>query len=271
MSTRNIIRPDPVSWTTHHVHNCFTKTDLVISSGTGFSYRAGDEFFLITNWHNVSGKHPFTGKHLHDSLALPDILSTLFRERDDPARCQRESLRLYADEQMLEPIWFEHPEYGPKVDVVAIPINEDLSKKYQLFPINDVKFDDGVTPEIADDVFVVGYPFMDLTYVQMPVWKRGSIATEPDINLDQTPKLYIDTATRPGLSGSPVILQRIGVHGLGPDGQTTANTSFGRVRDFLGVYSGRIGKGELMAQLGIVWKSKVVADILEGRVAGQRP
>ena len=271
MSTRNIIRPDPVSWTTHHVHICFTKTDLVIASGTGFIYRADDELFLITNWHNVVGINPFTREHMHDSLAMPDILSTMFRERDDPARCRRESLRLYADEKMLEPIWFEHPEYGSKVDVVAILIDEDLSKKYQFFPINDVKFDDGVTPEVTDDVFVVGYPFTDLTYVQMPVWKRGSIATEPDINQDQTPKLYIDTATRPGLSGSPVILQKICMHGFGPEGQTTPNTAYGRVRDFLGVYTGRIGEEEMMAQLGIVWKSKVVADIIEGRIAGQRP
>jgi hypothetical protein len=48
-------------------------------------------------------------------------------------------------------------------------------------------------------------------------------------------------------------------------------SSFGRVRCFLGVYSGRVGKGELMAQLGIVWKAKVVEEIVLGKVVGERP
>ena len=172
---------------------------------------------------------------------------------------------------MLKPLWFVHPKHGPAVDVVALPLSSALLERYRLFPINDVKFDDGVSPEVADDVFVVGYPFSEITYVQMPIWKRGSIASEPDIDLDQVPKLYIDTATRPGLSGSPVILQRVGVHGLGPNGQVLIESSFGRVRSFLGVYSGRVGKGELMAQLGIVWKAKVVEEIVLHKVVGERP
>jgi hypothetical protein len=158
MSNKHIIRPDPISWTTHHVHICFTKTDLVISSGTGFIYRSSDEYFLITNWHNVSGKNPVTGQHLADSLAVPDVLSSMFREKSEPGRCHRESLRLYADEEMLKPLWFVHPEHGPAVDVVALPLSSALLESYRLFPINDVKFDDGVSPEVADDVYVVGYP-----------------------------------------------------------------------------------------------------------------
>ena len=46
------------------------------------------------------------------------------------------------------------------------------------------------------------------------------------------------------------------------------NSLIGRIRGFLGVYSGRIGKGEIHAQLGIVWKSKVIEEIIIGQIRG---
>ena len=121
---------------------------------------------------------------------------------------------------------------------------------------------------MADEAFVIGYPFSDATYLQLPIWKRASIASEPDVDVDQLPKLLIDTATRPGLSGSPVIMQRVGIHGMN-GGEIDKNTIIGRIRNFLGVYSGRIGADEVKAQLGIVWKAHVIQEIIDGQVPGK--
>ena len=36
----------------------------LLSTGTAFLYSFDKEVFLITNWHNVSSKHPFEKKYL---------------------------------------------------------------------------------------------------------------------------------------------------------------------------------------------------------------
>ena len=46
-----------------------------------------------------------------------------------------------------------------------------------------------------------------------PIWKRGSIASEPEIPIDGKPMFYIDTATRQGMSGAPVFAQTSGFWG----------------------------------------------------------
>jgi len=61
----------------------------------------------------------------------------------------------------------------------------------------------------------------------------------------------------------------LGIHGMLDGGQMMDDTEIGRIRDFIGVYSGRIGDSELKAQLGIVWKCAVIHEIIEGAVQGQ--
>lgn len=265
----NIIIPSPISFTTHHLHLCFRETDSVLSSASGFIYQREQTDYLITNWHNVTGRNPITGNCLSETLAVPDMVSTLFRDLEQPANCRREFVSLYRDEGMEMPAWYEHPVHGHHVDVVAIPLNEELKQNYRLYPINAIEdeFNNNFKEWVSDDVFVIGYPFNETPHLQLPIWKRGSIASEPDVNIDQLPKFLIDTATRSGLSGSPVIMQRDGVHGFS-GGAIKGDEIIGRIRNFVGVYSGRIGDNELKAQLGIVWKAKVIDEIIDAKVFG---
>ncbi len=245
----------------------FMQTDIVLASGTGFIYVKDDEHYLITAWHNVAGRDPVSGKCLSDSLAVPDIVTTLFREPERPGNTRREILSLYRDANMCAPAWYEHPIHRRNVDVIALPLAREMRGKYRLFPINAIAFDSDIKEEVADDTFVVGYPFSDLLYAQLPIWKRASIASEPDIDLEQLPKMFVDTATRSGLSGSPVVMQRVGIHGL-VDGLPTDSTIIGRIRKFVGVYTGRVGDDELKAQLGIVWKARTIDEIIDGKTFG---
>ena len=77
----NVIKPDKISLTTHHLHMCFTETNAVLSSGTGFIYRRKNEYLLITSWHNVSGRHPEKKQCLSEKLAVPDMISAMFRDK----------------------------------------------------------------------------------------------------------------------------------------------------------------------------------------------
>jgi hypothetical protein len=167
-------------------------------------------------------------------------------------------------------MWFEHPEYGRLVDVVALPLSTSLAEKYRFFPINRLDFNTAFGPLVADEAFVVGYPFADLSIGLFPIWKRASIASEPGVDLDNLPKMLIDTATRPGFSGSPVIMQRVGIHGKSGVA-LRGDEIIGRIRNFIGIYSGRIDRETEQAQLGIVWKARVINEIIDGAKLGKSP
>jgi hypothetical protein len=142
-------------------------------------------------------------------------------------------------------------------------------------PINSLEDFVDFEPSIGDDVFVLGYPGGVDGGHELALWKRGSIASQPSVDLDQLPKLLIDTATRKGMSGSPVIARQSGI--IVPRGVSTKPGALsgmeiiGRADTFLGIYSGRIGDDEFGLQLGIVWKASVLDQIVKNGKPGKLP
>jgi hypothetical protein len=164
------------------------------------------------------------------------------------------------------PMWYEHPEYKHKVDVVIIPVNDireigSLSANDPSLQLSQIRLRPGF------DVFVLGFPRGISGGSNFPIWKRGSIASEPDFDIDGLPKIFIDTATREGMSGSPVYAQQIGY--WFSEGVTNQNEAvIGEGKRFLGVYSGRVGDDSFKAQLGIVWKPSVIEEIIQAAMVG---
>jgi hypothetical protein len=262
----NIIKTDYLSKVTHQIAIGRSDTNVIFSTASSFLYKFKDDIYLITNWHNVTGINPENGVPLSRHSGIPTVFIIYFRLKNEPGSALKTIINLYQDDDYQNPCWLEHPIFGNKVDVVAIKIEQKVEFHYS--PINNADFETDIPPEVSDEAFILGYPFEDFRYLGLPIWKKASIATEPTVNEDQLPKLLVDTATRSGLSGSPVIFQRIGIHKL-ENGVITNNSIIGRIRGFLGIYSGRIGKGEIHAQLGIVWKGKVIEEIIKGGKYGK--
>lgn len=58
---------------------------------------------------------------------------------------------------------------------------------------------------VATEVFMLGYPKGLTLQGSIPVWKPGSIASEPLFAiLDGAPAFFVDALTRDGMSGAPV-------------------------------------------------------------------
>ena len=119
---------------------------------------------------------------------------------------------------------------------------------------------------IAMDCFVIGFPKRLAHQRILPIWKRASIATEPDIPHDDLPVFLIDTATREGMSGAPVVLRTSNYISSKTGNMVMGVGAFSR---FVGVYSGRFkGDDELEAQLGRVWHRAVIDEIIAGEIHG---
>jgi hypothetical protein len=112
-------------------------------------------------------------------------------------------------------------------------------------------------------VFVLGYPFK-IEPPAFPIWKRGSIASEPQLARLTTGYMHVDTASRPGMSGGPVIRRSWGMHIMDSGDQIGDGGS--RTR-FLGVYSGRVPVGHPHeAQIGLVWDGSYINEIIAGNI-----
>ena len=114
---------------------------------------------------------------------------------------------------------------------------------------------------IGMDVFVLGYPF-GTGKTGLPIWKRGSIASEPDLVPHVESYLLVDTASRPGMSGSPVILRTYFMH---VTQRNVITVTSGPANKFIGVYSGRLHtQDSLEAQIGMVWAGTYIDEIIDG-------
>ena len=257
--------------------------DTDLGSATAFLYESDDgRLFLITNWHVVTGREP-SNPSISKTGAVPSVLKLRLHKRQKAVGGQPTILVTDMDQIRIpinstdgqEPRWLEHPKHRSRVDVVAIPIEEnlDIGKRCHFNVLN--RFPDLVSnykPEAMDDVFVIGCPWgISATIGRgggIPVYKRGSIASDPVIDYRRLPSLLIDCRTTTAMSGSPVIVSHSGI--WMPEGRMTNDSIIGTVVSFLGVYSGRLtyNDNEEISEIGIVWKASVLKDILEDGVSG---
>jgi hypothetical protein len=212
----------------------------------------------VTNWHNLSGKNALTGVHLNQkTLAEPNrVTFPVFIEKNlNMIGEARLDLDLLDDGA---PVWLEHPMLGSKIDVAAIKLPSEIAPHFMA--INEVATAPFST-RVGDDVFLLGVP-SGIRTGPFPIWKRATIASEPEIGLDGLPKFFVDTASSKGMSGSAVV--RYGSSGQTDDGNFTQFA--GPVGRPIGIYSGRIPSAEASdPQLGIVWRIEVVDQIIGGQ------
>lgn len=227
---------------------------------SGFLWRHGGNPFLVTNWHNVTGINPNTEIPMGDFT--PTHFSCEFKceviERGT-GRAGTKELSLFDADGNSQ--WIEHPD-GRLVDVVAIPFQYELPENHQFKFINEQDYEVEWHPRIGDDGFIVGFPEGFSGLHTTPIWKRGSVATEPSLNHQDRPMFLLDTIGNAGLSGSPVIGRGSGVFNKGENGDGWTGTQvIGTWENFIGIYSGRMSSEGIGSQLGRVWKASVLEEI----------
>lgn len=228
-----------------------------LSTATGFVASHEDRPYLVTNWHVISGRNPSTGQPLNPLTgALPDSLAVQHNQRGRLGEWTERTEPIVDDSG--EPLWLEHPEYGRGVDVVCLPLTQ---QDVALMPYSVVPPPARLRIGPADGVSIIGFPFGRSAGLSFGVWVKGWVASEPHYDHDRLPRFLVDSRSRAGQSGSPVV-----VHS--PDGAPrvfedpgTWMPERGSISQLLGVYSGRISEE---SDIGIVWRVEVISQIIDG-------
>ncbi|MGR9400164.1 hypothetical protein ACU8M5_10495 [Rhizobium leguminosarum] len=262
-----MIRPESLS--TVRLETYFH--DVLLGYGTAFLYRYGQFLGLITNWHNIAGRNPQNGAFLDSRKFVPNRIkfNINIREKSGKIVVPRDvELELVKDGQ---PIWVETAllpvNGGELADLAGIILNDhipdfdDIGERIVSMPANmlarreeDGEFVSGwPTPMVGSDVFILGFPKGLATQGVLPVWKRGSIASEPLRAVANRPVFLIDTVSRKGMSGSPII--SFGRDITDDDGIPLSNEAPDDTMWLVGVFAGSSGSSddELSMALGRGW------------------
>lgn len=232
-----------------------------LSHATGFISRLQGQPYLISNWHVFSGRDAHTGKTLAHHGGCPDRLTILCHHNlgDDRSVVKSINVEIRSGETNL---WFQHPVHGQQVDVAAIPLEIDPD----VMTVDDVPETADMKIEVGQDVFILGYPLEPLLTQALPIWKRGTIASEPAYNFNGLNQFLVDTATREGMSGGLVVARSSGGYSRENGPSILAGGSFFRR---IGIYSGRLGANDDgLVQLGVVWRPVLIAETCAGGKAG---
>lgn len=250
--------PPPVdlySLATVPIEQFFNGTAL--GNATGFVWQTGSRYFLVTNWHVVTGRRFPRGQYLRKDAARPNKLRLLLNQRTLTFGKVECDVAIRDTDDL--PLWWAHPARNVDVVVLQLPLDGN-EPAINMYPVNSLA-SSNLRLQIGMDVFILGYPF-GAPPPGFPVWKRGSIASEPELTQLTTDYMLVDTASRAGMSGSPVIRRSWGTHLLDngtkvDDGQTATR--------FVGIYSARLHTAlRIDAQLGIVWPRRIIEEIIAG-------
>ena len=232
-----------------------------LGKGTGFVVQSpSSEHYLISNYHVLAGRHPESRRPRRDDGAVPDRLAIVHNRRGSLGSWVVKVELLY--DTAGTPLWHEHPLHGSRVDVVALRLTEltdvDCHPYSYLGPVgHDVaRLPSALSWGASEFVNIVGFPFGWNAGGAFGIWVQGAIASEPQLDWHELPRYLIDSRTRPGQSGSPVILYKRG-------GWVTLADRVYMIHNpltvLIGIYSGRLSD---QSDLGTVWKTTVIADIL---------
>lgn len=230
-----------------------------LSTATGFVIERNERRVLVTNWHVVTGRRPDTGALLSGSGGVPDEVVIMHNQAGALGTWVPKTEPLYASNG--DPLWREHPGHRRAVDVVALELSQ--LDGVDIYAHDPWASGPGLAMGVTSGLSIVGFPFGITGGGGLGIWVQGTVATEPALDFEGMPRFLIDSRTRPGQSGSPVLAYHAGGAVPMQDGATAVFG--GPVEQFVGVYSGRISD---QSDLGFVWKTAAVRQVVDQGVAG---
>ena len=266
------------------------KNSNKIGDGTGFMYydERSERNFLITNYHVLTCRDPKEPERLLSGY--PDSPDEIQFYSWDESTKYPVSGSFKIDESTQ---WIEHERRSDGVDIVGLPIT--FAEDSIVISQKNLDLVDDVQIEAGSDLFIVGFPFGFSAGNFFPIWKRGTIASEPLFKPNGISQFYIDSYTHPGMSGSPVFaiarrnmvtvsreyaekmeMVRKGeisaLDILSNISKAAANPVEKQCLQFVGIYSGRVNlQGNRDPNIGIVWQKSLIDDLFINPIVATHP
>jgi hypothetical protein len=203
----------------------------LVSQGTGFYFARTLEqqsvLFLVTNYHVLTGSAPTENKP-----PIGDNITFQFhRAATNPGDVHTVRLPLFNKRQ--RPLWIASAT-TPEADMAVIPLPTACSEGCDVRCISaDWAKSGNLKVRPTSNVTLIGYPYgYHDKKNALPIWKTGSVASEPLVDFDGKPLIVIDISAFPGMSGAPAFASSYGMYET-EEGATTV----GGARRFLGVYA----------------------------------
>lgn len=249
-------------------------TEKVLSTASGFFWLRDGQPYLVTNWHVVSGRNPFTGE-LNKKAYMPSRIrfyGFTLTIHNGVVNFKRIQWTLEWEEDMHAALTEPPKIDGQTLDIWGVPIpigcvfGKDPTRLGFHGSVEATCYlNDHIGPRIVtnvgDDCFILGYPLQNYEGLMPPVWKRGSIASETPLGVGGKPIFLVDAATTPGMSGSPIIRKVITL--------TANNSDLNALQEYssyelIGVYAGRLENAALSSvQLGYGWYRNMIDSAID--------
>ena len=172
-----------------------------LTNASGFFYLHDEFLYLVTARHVVIDEEVH---HRPDRLQL-----SLHSDAADLQRRTDVAIPLYLDGV---PQWYQHPQYGSGVDVVAVAINDPhvlSAHDVSTFCCDDILSRDEALP-LGQNVLILGFPlgFHD-TVNNLPIVRSATIASSFSHPFKGEPYFLTDARLHRGMSGSPVVAKSL--------------------------------------------------------------
>jgi hypothetical protein len=228
--------------------------DTALGTATGFVLEKNNKRYLVTNRHVVLACGQDPSPENVGGWICANRLAILHYQIVSQGMSW-----FWVTEDLLgalgKPRWLEHPTLHGNADLIALPLAH--TENVQFYPLNLELRKSDIVVSPGDPVSIVGFPFGMAQDAGLPIWKTGTVASDPDVNFSGRPMFIVDTTSRQGMSGSPVYAVRTGAYR-----STTAQLQMainGVATKFLGVYSDQ----NMNVELGAVWKADVVVALYD--------
>jgi hypothetical protein len=251
------------------------KGDETLSQGTGFFYHRKEEGYnitcLVTNYHVLIGYNPMT----KNSPKGDNITFQFHLSDQEPGPVRTIKYPLFTIHQ--KPVWLTSS-VCPEADLAVIPLPMPLIEEFNVYVISmeNERLYDALLVRPAMPITLIGYPHGRYdTKNSLPIWKTGSIASEPAVDFEGKPQFMVDVSVFPGMSGSPAFAV-----------SSTWETEKGRIlgdgsiRKFMGILSSgwieseRKYLEEIMVkprlgiidqkslEIAVIWKANLISQLI---------
>lgn len=237
--------------------------ETLLGPATAFYWQHESDSYLISNWHVFSGRNPDTGQPLSETFLTPTRIR-IKHHHESILGSYTYGHIFHLEDESGQPNWRQHV-LGQEVDLAFIKVASTPDFTRPVFANLGERED--LVLSVATEVYALGFQRGFSKQGIWPIWKRATIAAEPDIEREDGKRFYlIDTATREGMSGSPVYIY---ANGHAQTGDGIVSFFNGPVFRFIGVYSGRYGAEEENGmQLGRVWHRDLITEMLRSSHLG---